>query len=86
MPELFLTFVIHIILGFRELDDVKFYHDDPLVLRVLGLRRLPSTATLSRRRAGRLNLPNGALILTLSKNEAVQKDYERIMRELEKAA
>ncbi len=49
LPELFLTLVIHIILGYRELDDVKFYHDDPLVLRVLGLRRLPSTATLSRR-------------------------------------
>jgi hypothetical protein len=49
LPELFQTLVIHIILGYRELDDVKFYNDDPLVLRVLGLRRLPSTATLSRR-------------------------------------
>jgi hypothetical protein len=49
LPELFLTLVIHIILGYRELDDVKFYNDDPLVLRVLGLRRLPSTSTLSRR-------------------------------------
>lgn len=49
LPELFLVLVIHIILGYRKLDDVKFYHDDPLVLRVLGLRRLPSTATLSRR-------------------------------------
>ena len=49
LPELFLTLVIHIILGYRELDDVKFYNDDPLVLWVLGLRRLPSTATLSRR-------------------------------------
>jgi len=49
LPELFLTLVIHIVLGYRELDDVKFYNDDPLVLRVLGLRRLPSTATLSRR-------------------------------------
>lgn len=49
LPELFLILVIHIILGYRELDDVKFYNDDPLVLRVLGLHRLPSTATLSRR-------------------------------------
>jgi hypothetical protein len=49
LPELFLTLVIHIIIGYRELDDVRFYNDDPLVLRVLGLRRLPSTATLSRR-------------------------------------
>jgi hypothetical protein len=49
LPELFLTLVIHVILGYRELDEIRFYHDDPLVLRVLGLRRLPSTATLSRR-------------------------------------
>lgn len=49
LPELFLALVIHIVLGYRELDDVKFYNDDPLVLRVLGLRRLPSTATFSRR-------------------------------------
>jgi hypothetical protein len=49
LPELFLVLVIHIILGYRELDDVKFYSDDALVLRCLGLRRLPSTATLSRR-------------------------------------
>ena len=49
LPELFLTLVIHIILGYRELDDIRFYNDDPLVLRVLGLRRLPTTSTLSRR-------------------------------------
>ena len=49
LPELFLTLVIHIILGYRELDEIRFYNDDPLVLRILGLRRLPSTSTLSRR-------------------------------------
>ena len=38
------------------------------------------------RRAGRLNRPDGVLTLTLSRNEAVQEDYERIMRGLEKAA
>jgi len=49
LPELFLTLVIHIILGYRELDEIRFYNDDPMVLRILGLRRLPSTSTLSRR-------------------------------------
>lgn len=39
LPELFLTLIIHITLGYRELDDVRFYRDDPMVLRVLGLRR-----------------------------------------------
>jgi hypothetical protein len=49
LPELFLTLVIHILLCYRELDDVRFYRDDHLIPRVLGLRRLPLTATLSRR-------------------------------------
>ena len=34
------------------------------------------------RQAGRLNRPTGVLTLMLNRNEAVQKDYERIMREL----
>lgn len=49
LPELFLTLVIHLVLGYRELDEVRYYKDDPLVLRVLGLRRLPDTSTISRR-------------------------------------
>jgi hypothetical protein len=49
LPELFLALIIHIILGYRELDDIRFYNDDPLVLRMMGLRRLPATSTLSRR-------------------------------------
>ncbi|MBE0567953.1 MAG: transposase, partial [Krumholzibacteria bacterium] len=38
------------------------------------------------RRAGRLHRPDGALTLTMSRNEAVQADYDRIMRGLEQAA
>ncbi len=38
------------------------------------------------RRAGRLNRAAGALTLTLSTNEAVQENYEMVMRGLKKAA
>jgi len=38
------------------------------------------------RRAGRLHRPDGVLTLTMSRNEAVQGDYDRIMRGLERAA
>ena len=38
------------------------------------------------RRAGRLHTPNGKLTLTMSENEAVQRDYERIVTELAVAA
>jgi hypothetical protein len=43
--------VLHFVLGYRELGDVRYYRDDPLVQRVLGLRHLPHVATLSRRLA-----------------------------------
>jgi hypothetical protein len=45
---LFLQLVVHLLLGFRELRDAAHYQDDPLVQRVLGLKRLPDVATLSR--------------------------------------
>jgi hypothetical protein len=40
--------VVHILLGYRHLRDSRFYGDDPMVLRLLGLRRLPHVATVSR--------------------------------------
>lgn len=43
-----LSLVVHILLGFRHLRDSRFYNDDPMVLRVLQLRRLPHVATVSR--------------------------------------
>jgi hypothetical protein len=45
---IFLQLVIHLLLGFRELRDGRHYRDDPLVKRLLGLKRLPDVATLSR--------------------------------------
>ena len=45
---LFLQLIIHLLLGFRELRDVAHYQEDPLVQRVLGLKRIPNASTLSR--------------------------------------
>ena len=45
---LFLQLIIHILLGFRELRDSRVYRGDPLVQRILGLKRLPDVGTLSR--------------------------------------
>jgi hypothetical protein len=44
----FLQLVVHILLGHRGLQESRYYRDDPLVQRVLGLKRLPSVSTLSR--------------------------------------
>ena len=45
---IFLQLIVHVMLGFRELRDRQYYADDPLVQRVLGLKRLPDVATVSR--------------------------------------
>jgi hypothetical protein len=45
---IFMQLVIHVLLGFRELRDAAHYQDDPLVMRVLGLKQLPDVATISR--------------------------------------
>lgn len=47
-----LLLVIHLLLGYRELRHLRFYEDDPLVCRLLGLKRLPDVATISRRLSG----------------------------------
>ena len=44
----FLQLVVHLILGYRELQDSRYYRDDPLVKRLLGLNHLPDVATVSR--------------------------------------
>lgn len=40
--------IVHLLLGFRRLREVDYYRDDPIVLRLLGLRRLPDVSTISR--------------------------------------
>lgn len=47
-----LLLVIHLILGYRRVQDIRYYQDDPMVLRLLGLERLPDVATVSRAMAG----------------------------------
>jgi Transposase DDE domain group 1 len=47
-PAIFLSLVCHLLLGFRFLRDLRYYRDDPMVQRFLGLQRLPDVATVSR--------------------------------------
>lgn len=43
-----LLLIVHLLLGFRRLREIDYYRDDPLVRRLLGLRRLPDVSTVSR--------------------------------------
>jgi len=40
--------IVHLVLGFRRLREMDYYRDDPLVLRLMGLRKLPDVSTVSR--------------------------------------
>jgi hypothetical protein len=40
--------IVHQIIGFRRLRELDYYRDDPIVLRLMGLRRLPDVSTISR--------------------------------------
>jgi hypothetical protein len=44
--------IVHLLLGYRRLQDMRYYQDDPMVCRLLGLKRLPDVATVSRTLAG----------------------------------
>ena len=43
-----LLLIVHFLLGYRQLRELRFYADDPIVKRVVGLKRLPDVATVSR--------------------------------------
>ena len=47
-----LLLIIHLLLGYRELRQVRYYADDPIVLRLMGLTKLPDVATISRTLSG----------------------------------
>ncbi len=43
-----LLLTVHLLLGHRRLQDMRYYQDDPMVRRLLGVSRLPDVATVSR--------------------------------------
>lgn len=51
-PVIMLMLVVHLLLGFRELRDIRYYRDDEMVKRLLGLKDLPQVSTVSRTLAG----------------------------------
>lgn len=45
---LVMLLIVHLLIGYRSLRHVRYYQNDPIVLRVLGLRKLPDVSTISR--------------------------------------
>jgi hypothetical protein len=40
--------IVHLLIGFRRLREVDYYRDDSIVLRLMGLRKLPDVSIISR--------------------------------------
>ena len=47
-----LILIVHLLIGYRRLQDLRYYQDDPMMRRLLGISRLPNVATVSRTLAG----------------------------------
>ena len=45
---IFMLLIVHLLMGFRRLRGRDYYHDDPMVKRVLSLKKIPDVATISR--------------------------------------
>jgi Transposase DDE domain group 1 len=43
-----MVLIVHLLLGYRKLQEMRYYSDDPMVKRVLALKQLPDVATVSR--------------------------------------
>ena len=46
--KIILLLIVHMLLGFRCLRESRYYGDDPMVLRLIGLKQLPAVSTISR--------------------------------------
>ena len=46
--RLYLLLVVHLLLGYRRLREIRYYRDDTMVKRILGLKILPDVSTISR--------------------------------------
>lgn len=43
-----LVLIVHLLMGWRYLRDLAYYQEDPIVLRLLGLKRMPTPSTVTR--------------------------------------
>ena len=43
-----LLLIVHLTLGFRRIREIDYYREDPMILRLMGLKKLPDVSTVSR--------------------------------------
>ena len=67
-----LLLIFHLLLGFRKLRDLDYYQDDPLVKRLLGLKRLPDVSTVSRA-LRTIDIPAIGKVRELCRNQVIAR-------------
>jgi hypothetical protein len=72
MPTIVMILILHLMLGNRRLREIERYRDDPIVLRAIGLKRMPDVSTISRNlsRVDRGSVEN---VRVLSKEYALER-------------
>ena len=64
--------IVHLLIGYRSLRHVRYYHNDPIVSRVLGLSKLPDVSTISRQ-LGAMDDRSVSNIETLQQNIVLER-------------
>lgn len=73
--DLFLSLVVHLLLGYRNLRETAYYREDPMVLRLLGWQHLPDVSTYSRRLAT-MDLSAGDNVASLNREIVLDRVIE----------
>ena len=64
--------IVHLLIGYRSLRHVRYYHNDPIILRAVGLSKLPDVSTISRQ-LGAMDDRSVGNIETLQQNIVLEK-------------
>lgn len=76
-----LFLIVHLLLGFRRLRERDYYHEDPLVRRILGLNRIADVSTITRNMA-QMDARSFVKVRRLSKeivcDRLVTEDFRRV--------
>jgi hypothetical protein len=76
-----LVILVHLILGWKRLREIVYYDKDPLVNRVVGLKKLPTVSTLSRffkETDERAVEKVGTMVTNMVKERMVVEDFPRV--------
>ena len=74
-----LILIVHLMLGYRRLRDIDRYRDDPVVLRTLGLKRIPHVSTISRT-LSRIDRGSAENVRALSRELSLHDCREKLRR------